>query len=175
MFRASGVEPAPVVQADPVETVPLSVLGLDLPVPAEGWAVFLGARGIAFRSDSIGRDAISAADAQRLIAEQRQNELRKRAFLAEVEREAIEADEQRRAQIWRGVPASSVPEGMSASTAMLMAARDAQPRRRSLVEDFLDRSDDQVVFIPFRVMRRRDCHCSGAPPAAGCDQYSGHQ
>jgi hypothetical protein len=38
-------------------------------------------RGIRFVSDSIGRDAISAGDAQRLLAEQREHELRKQAVL----------------------------------------------------------------------------------------------
>jgi hypothetical protein len=53
------------------------------------------------------------------------------------EREAIEADQQRRAQIWRGIPADLIPVGVSASSAMLQAAKDAQPRRQSMLEESL--------------------------------------
>jgi hypothetical protein len=35
--------------------------------------------------------------------------------------------------------------------AMTQTARDEDPRCRSLVEDFLDRRDDQAVYHPIRV------------------------
>lgn len=118
--------------------------GLDLGVPAEGWPVFLGSRGIAFRSDDLGRDAISRGDAKRLIAERRESEVRRAQKQAVLEREAVEQDQLRRAQIWRGVPATAIPDGVLASTAMLQAAKDAQPRRRSMVEEAFSGSDTMV-------------------------------
>jgi hypothetical protein len=128
----ADIAPVPVV---PVELIPVSHLALDLPEPAEGWAVFLGSRGISFRSDSIGRDAVTVGDARRLLDERRADELRKQRHLALVEQEVIEADRLWRAQIWRGVPADALPVGVSASSAILQAAKDAQPRRRSMIEE----------------------------------------
>jgi hypothetical protein len=50
----------------------------------------------------------------------------------------------------RGVPWYQIPEGLLPVQAMTQAAHDETPRRRSLVEDFLDRPDDQVVYHPIR-------------------------
>jgi hypothetical protein len=137
MFRApvaAAVEP--VSAAVPVhdDSVPLSVLGLDLGVPPEGWAAYLGRRGIVFRPDDLGRDSVSRSDAKRLLGEAREGELRKRAQLKLAEEQAVEADRLRMAQIWRGVPATALPEGVSASSAMLQAAKDAEPKRQSVLE-----------------------------------------
>jgi hypothetical protein len=138
MFRTvTATEPAP-FEVAPADLVPLSHLALDLPEPSEGWALFLGRHGISFGSDDLGRDSISRGDAKRLLDEQRANELRVRALRAEQERQAVEQDRVRRASIWRGLPAVDLPYGVSASSAMLQAARDAQPRRRAPLEEQLD-------------------------------------
>jgi hypothetical protein len=115
------------------DLIPLSVLRLDLD-PGEPWPLFLGRRGVAVRPDRIGRDAITAGDAQRLIAERRSDELRKRAVLKSQEEEAVEADRLRRAQIWKGVAADLMPDGVAPAAAMLQTARDAQPKRTTPLE-----------------------------------------
>ena len=136
MFRAAPIaEPARV--AGPIETVPLSVLKLDLD-PGEEWATFLGRRAIAIVPDALGRDAIGHDAARRLLDERRADELRRRKLAALQREQEEEADKLRRAQIWRGLTAVDLPVGVSASTAMLAAAKDSQPRRRSPVAEVLD-------------------------------------
>jgi hypothetical protein len=155
MFRAApDTEVAtPVATSEPI---PLSVLSLDLPVPAEGWPVFLGQRGIAIIPDSLGRDSIGHDAARRLLDEKREAELRARALRDLAEQEAVERDQQRRASLGQGV---KVPDGLSYAEAVMQAELDSQtyrPRRRSLVEDLL--SNDGITFHPIRTgrMRRRD-------------------
>ena len=48
-----------------------------------------------------------------------------------VERQAIELDQQRRAQLSPGVPWFMIPAGVSPAQAMAQAGRDAEPRRVS--------------------------------------------
>jgi hypothetical protein len=122
-----------------VDLIPLSVLQLDLD-PGEPWPLFLGRRGIAFRPDAIGRDAISAGDAQRLLAERRAEELRKRAVLRVAEEEAVAADQARRALIWKGVAADRMPDGVPPAAVMLQNDRDLQPKRTSPLEEALTNS-----------------------------------
>ena len=122
------------------DLIPLSVLQLDLD-PGEPWPLFLGRRGIAFRPDRIGRDAVTAGDAQRLIAERREQELKKQRRLKVAEEEAVEADRVRFAQIWKGVPADLMPVGVPPAAVMLQNDRDSQPRRQSVLEASLANSD----------------------------------
>ena len=117
------------------DLIPLSHLALDLPVPAEGWADFLGRRAIAFVPDDIGRDSIRRSDAQRLLHEQRANELRVAKLRELAEQEAVEADQLRRAQIWKGLSADAIPVGVHPAAAMLQSAKDAQPKRRTPLEE----------------------------------------
>lgn len=149
MFRAPAVEPvSEVSRLDTAGLIPLSHLELDLPRPPEGWADFLGRRAIAFVPDDLGRDCVRRQDARRLLDEKRANELRVAKFRKLAEAEQEEADRQRRAQIWQGVSVSEFFEGVAPATAMLLAARDSTPRRRSMIEDLLDR--DAVVFHPIQ-------------------------
>jgi hypothetical protein len=143
MFKnaSSVAESAPVVE--PEALIPLSHLALDFGVPPEGWPVYLGRRGIVFRP-SIGRDAISAGDAQRLVFERREAELRKQRHLKAVEAEAIERDRQWRASLPRGVPVSAIPEGATYGAVVRQAELDGRPRRRSLLEESL--GGDTMVF-----------------------------
>jgi hypothetical protein len=137
---------APVAEAAEIEQggdrgrnadlIPLTVLKLDLD-PGEPWHSFLGRRGIRFVPDHIGRDAISAGDAQRLLDEKREDLLRQAALRRTQEAEAIADDQRRRAQIWKGLPAVDLPVGVSASDAMVAAAKDAQPRRESVLQHAL--------------------------------------
>jgi hypothetical protein len=126
------------VRSEYPPTVPLSVLALDLAEPVEGWPNFLGARAIAIIPDDLGRDSIPRQAARRLLDEQREQVLRQAALRRVAEQEAVEADERRRALIWKGVPASALPVGVAPASVMLQAAHDSRPKRRTVLEDALD-------------------------------------
>ena len=111
MFKTAPViESAPGVTVPP-DLIPLSVLALDLPRPGEGWADFLGRRAIAFVPDDLGRDCVRRQDARRLLDERRADQLRAAKLRQLAEAEAVEADQRRRALIWKGVSATALPEG----------------------------------------------------------------
>jgi hypothetical protein len=126
------------------DLIPLSILRLDLD-PGEPWPLFLGRRGIAFRPDRIGRDAVTAGDAQRLIAEKREQELKKQRHLKVAEEEAVAADQLRRAQIWKGVAADRMPDGVAPAAVMLQNDKDSRPKRRTPLEDALS-NDGALTF-----------------------------
>ena len=129
MFRTlPDVEQAAARVAMP-ESVPLSVLSLDHPEPSGGWNVYLHERNIPIGEDDLGRPAIARVDARQLFAEQRKAEARRRELLARADEAAIEYDRQRRASIWKGLPADRLPVGARASEALLAAAHDTRPRR----------------------------------------------
>ena len=144
MFRSTPVDVATAhdVVVPEEDVIALSVLQLDLPQPPEGWAAYLGRRGIAIVPDSLGRDAIGHDAARRLLDERRADELRRARHLAVAEAEAVEADRVKFAQIWRGVDASAIPEGVQPATAMLQAARDSLPKRSSVLEESLSNSKE---------------------------------
>jgi hypothetical protein len=136
------VVPEPVVPADPV---PLSVLALDLDsAPAGGWTAWLADRGIAVVFDDIGRQAIARDDAKKLLDAQRLNEVRRQDQAARLEQQAIEADRAWRATIWKGVSADLMPAGALPASVMLAADKDSGPRRRSVLEDSLQNSQEMV-------------------------------
>jgi len=134
MFRtAPAAEPAADVTNDlSPEPIPLSVLDLDLSAPVGGWRAFLADRHIEIVVDDLGRSSVSRNDARRLFDEHRDEELRKAEVRAASERRAVEADQQFRASLGAGVPASAIPAGMTYAAAVLSAELDAygyRPRR----------------------------------------------
>jgi hypothetical protein len=121
------------------ELLPLSHLALDFGgVPSEGWPSFLGRRAIAFVPDDLGRDCVRRQDARRLLDERRADEIRAAKLRQLAEQVAVEADEERRRLIWKGLPADRLPVGVSAAAAMAQAAHDALPRRKSPIEEVFD-------------------------------------
>jgi hypothetical protein len=148
MFRTvPAAESTPVVESC-AHPVPLGELERDLSgVPAEGWPAWLGRRGVAIIPDDLGRDSVSRGDARRLLDERRADQLRKQAVLKQQEQQAIAADMERRSQLWQGLSAEFMPPDVLPAAAMLQASRDAQPKRRSMVEDLLGRHDE-MVFHP---------------------------
>jgi hypothetical protein len=115
--------------------IPVSVLALDLPAPTPGdWHAFLAAKGIKVVPDDVGRDCVARGDAARLFGEKREHEVRQAALRRLAEQEAVEADERRRALIWKGVPVDAMPSDASPASVMLQSAQDARPRRQSMVE-----------------------------------------
>jgi hypothetical protein len=145
---APVTEPVEVGTAVPTDLIPLSVLQLDLPAPGSGWDAYLTGRGISIVLDHIGRKAVSSADARQLFDEQREVEARRREMAAEAERQAVEADRVRRASIWGGVSALDLPPDVRPAAAMLQAARDAQPKRRTPLEDAF--AGEGIVFHPIQ-------------------------
>jgi hypothetical protein len=144
MFRSTPVDVATAhdVVVPEEDVIALSVLQLDLPQPPEGWAVFLGRRGVAIVPDSLGRDAIGHDAARRLLAERRADELRRVRHLAVAEAEAVEADRVKFQQIWKGLSVDDLPVGVTAGDAMLQAARDSLPKRQSVLEESLSNSPE---------------------------------
>jgi hypothetical protein len=123
---------------EPPQLIPLSVLSLDLSVPVEGWPSFLAARGIEVTLDDIGRMAISRDAARQLLTEKREREAERARRRKLVEAQAVADDQLRRSRIWGGAPAV---EGVSAAALMLQADKDAQPKRRSVLQEALAGSE----------------------------------
>jgi hypothetical protein len=140
----TDIEP-PYQDVDPAELIPLSQLALDLPAPAEGWPVYLHGRNIPVVVDDIGRDAISRDAARRLFTEHRENLMRVREVAARREAQAIALDQARRAQLNPGVPWYKIPAGVSPAQAMAQAGRDAEPRRVSPTQEWLDQIGQHAV------------------------------
>ena len=88
----------------PDDSIPLSVLQLDLDQPAEGWTDYLSARNVAVELDDIGRLVITRVDARKLLDERREAEARAAELRAKQEQQAIEQDRQFRAQLPKGTP-----------------------------------------------------------------------
>ena len=144
--QVDPVQPEPPRVAGPIETVPLSVLKLDLD-PGEEWATFLGRRAIAIVPDALGRDSIGHDAARRLLDEKREAELRARALRRLAVQEAVERDWVRRESLGQGV---KVPDGLSYAEAIHQAELDSQTYRprASVVADALDNSG--MTFHPIR-------------------------
>jgi hypothetical protein len=132
--------PAPFVDV-PADSVPLSVLALDLSEPVGGWRAFHAGRDIEVVVDDLGRKSVARADARLLLDEQRELEALKQAKREAAERQAIELDQRFRRQLWGGIPADRVPPGIAPAAVMLQAERDAQPKRTSVLQEALGGSD----------------------------------
>ena len=127
-----------VAVSTPSDLIPLDVLALTLEAPpAVEWATHLNGRGIAVLADDIGRLAITRADARSLISERRDLDARQSEMRKAADQRAIEADQEFRSRLWAGLPAEALPVGVAPAAAMLQASRDAQPRRRTLLDEAL--------------------------------------
>ncbi len=115
-----------------------------------GWRGYLAGRGITVLVDDIGRSAVTRADARRLITERRESEARQREA---AERQAIKADQQWRAQLSGGIPASLIPACVRPAAAMLQAAHDALPCRLPPLQEALSNSGE-LTYHSLRSMSR---------------------
>lgn len=95
--------------------------------------------------DDLGRRCVSRETARRLFAER-----------AEAEHRQREAQERREAELHEqaannppptGIPADRIPDGVSPAAAILQAAKDAEPRRQSVLESALANRDG-LVYHP---------------------------
>jgi hypothetical protein len=148
MFRNRGAAEVASIdaptQAEAADLVPLSVLALDLDVPATGWRAYLASRGVEVVTDDLTRPAIARSDARRLFDEHREMEVRRREVMERIEAAAEEKDRVFRAQLWQGVPADLMPPGVAPAAVMLQASRDAQPKRMSPLQEALSNSSELV-------------------------------
>jgi len=144
---AAPVESAPAVMRD-VSPVPLSVLSLDLEQPPIGWLAYLGNIGVEIVEDDLGRPSIHRHDARRLIAEHRDNEVRKAEVRAAAEKRAIESDQAFRASLNRGVPTSVIPADSTYAQAAMVSQLnelDYRPQRTSLMEEVFSNSKEMTI------------------------------
>jgi hypothetical protein len=130
------------------EPIPLSHLELDLPARSVGgWSHYLAECNIAIVNDDLGRACIARADARRLFEEKRAAEQKAREMAEANEQQAIEADRQWRAGLPKGAAWYDVPPGVLPVVAMTAAAKDALPRRRSVLEDAFAGAET-TMYIP---------------------------
>jgi hypothetical protein len=98
------------------------------------------------RHDWADRPCITWSTATELLDSLRAEAARKRA---EIEQRLVDQDRQFRASLPAGIPASWVPEGVSAGQLMMLSDPEAQRgRRRSVVQDAL--AHVGTVFTPLR-------------------------
>ena len=129
---------------EPAPLLPVSELALELPAPSvEGWPSYLAGRGIEITLDDIGRESITRAAARELIIEHSENEAQERERLQQhreaVERQAIERDQQWRAEMPRGIPVGTFPDGVDPIIGQIEAEKASDPRRRQMEEELWGR------------------------------------
>src|SRR5215204_3823203 len=131
MFRTTAAAEPPVEEVAPSSLIPLSLLALEMD-PGDDWSAYLAERDVPVLTDAVGRDSVLSSDARALLVEHRERVAAEREAAARRyelrEREAEERDRERRAQIWKGVPASAFPEGVSAASVLVAALGEAQPK-----------------------------------------------
>jgi hypothetical protein len=96
--------------------------------------------------DDIGRRCVTRETSRALFAERAEAERRQREARQRHEEELAERAANNRPR--GGVPADRVPDGVSPAAAMLQAALDAEPRRRSVLEEALANRDGAIVYHP---------------------------
>jgi hypothetical protein len=126
--------------------IALSVLGLDIDEPGNGWAAYLAERDIKVQIDDLGRAAVGRDDARRLFTEKREAEQKARELAARNERAAEEKDRAWRASLPRGAAWYDVPPGVHPATAMLQHAKDALPRRTPSHAEWLFGEADTMTY-----------------------------
>jgi hypothetical protein len=95
--------------------------------------------------DSVGRRCVTRATAQQLFssradAERRQREAHRRPRVELAEHAALYVHRP-------GVPADRIPDDVTPAAAMLQAAKDAEPRRQSVLEHALT-NEGAIVYHP---------------------------
>jgi hypothetical protein len=119
-----------------------------LEAPVGGWDHYLSECGVEIINDDLGRRSVRRADAARLLREQTAARQRARELAQRNEQQAIEADRQWRAALPKGVAWYEVPPGVLPVVAMTQAAKDAEPKRTSVLEDSLSGSGTVMHILP---------------------------
>jgi hypothetical protein len=104
--------------------------------------------------DDLGRRCVTRQVARELFTERTTAEQRQREVAAAAHRHAAELDEQFRAQLRGGIPASEVPDGVTVVDLRMQAGKDAQPKRRSVLQEAL--GGGGLVYHPIRPDQEED-------------------
>jgi hypothetical protein len=96
--------------------------------------------------DDLGRRWVTRGTARRLFVERAELEARQRE--AQERQDAAFVEKAATNPVWTGIPASLVPDGVLPVSAILQAAKDAGPRRRSVLEHALADRDGAIEFFP---------------------------
>jgi hypothetical protein len=144
MFRIPATDLPSPAAIDPADLVPLAELvaegfGYGSPyvaTPRDAIDVLAHQLGDQVILDDIGRRCVTRSTAGRMFTERAEAERRQREVQDrnEAQRHAMATANVPR----RGVPADRIPPDVLPVSAMLQAARDNEPRRRSVLEEALD-------------------------------------
>jgi hypothetical protein len=157
MFRIPNTDlpaPPPGIN-DPADLIPLAELcaegfGWDGPyvtTPKDAIDALAHQLGDNVILDDIGRRCVTRSTARRMFTERAEAERRQREARERHEAELVEqaANNPPRG----GVPHDAIPDGVSPAAAMLQAAKDAEPKRRTPLEEALD-NDGSLTYHPIR-------------------------
>lgn len=97
------------------------------------------------RHDWAGKPTITWSMAAELLASLRAEQAQ---VAAAIEARLIEADQRFRASLPAGVPAASVPEGVSAGMLLMLSDPFAATRRQSVLEHALEHPAGAIVYTP---------------------------
>ena len=97
-------------------------------------------------SDDLGRRCVSREVARRLFADRAAAEVRWRE--AQERQDAGYAAQVAANPVWPGIPAGQIPDGVAPALAMLTAAKDALPKRQSVLEHALQDRDGAIEYHP---------------------------
>jgi hypothetical protein len=95
--------------------------------------------------DDLGRRAVSRETARRLFADRAAAQVRWRE--AQERQEAAYAEQAAANRPWAGLPIGSDHDGVSAASLMLAAAKDARPRRQSVLQHALS-NEGAIEYRP---------------------------
>jgi hypothetical protein len=157
MFRIPATDlPAPPERIDPTELIPLAELAAEgfgygspfvttLRDAVDALAAELGDQATL---DDIGRRCVTRETARRLFderheAERRRQEVQERNEAQLAKRAANNVPRPR-------IPADEIPEGVNPVTWLLQTAKDAEPRRQSVLEHALANRDGSLTYHPIR-------------------------
>jgi hypothetical protein len=152
MRRAETVDEA--TAADPADLVTLAELAAEgfgwtgspyVVTPKDAIDVLAGRFAEQVSTDDLGRRVVPRQVARDLFAERDAQERSRRE--AQARNDEAWADLAARSQPWAGVSATSIPDGVSAATVMLQAAKDALPRRQSVLEHALA-NEGEIEYVP---------------------------
>jgi hypothetical protein len=111
-------------------------------MPSTRWRAQLGGEVVL---DDLGRRCTSREVAKRLFSQRADAEVRQREARERLDAQFIAQAAANRP--WAGLLAGYIPDGVSPATAMLAAAKDAQPRRKSVLEHALS-NEGEFEYIP---------------------------
>ena len=154
MFRIPATDlPAPAA-TDPADLVPLADLAAEgfgygsryVKTPPDAIDALAHQLGDQVILDDIGRRCVTRSTAGRMFTERAEAERRQRRCKTATKPSFTP---RRRPMFPGGRPADRIPSDVLPAAAMLQAARDNEPRRRSVLEEALD-NDESLTYHPIR-------------------------